>query len=179
MNLSKRGADLIYHFEGKLKPIGDDKFVAYRCPAGVWTIHAGVTNGVHEGMVVTEEQGEAMFRKEIASHETAVAQLVTVPLEQEHFDALVSFSYNVGQGNLKRSTLLRKLNRRDYDGAEEQFARWTKARVKGRMTILRGLVRRRKAEAAMFGDGTAKLLNHETEESAELTHMPQIGRAHV
>ena len=146
MNISDNGLRLIYEFEGRHRKLGDGRYIAYRCPAGVWTIHAGVTEGVEEGMIVTEAEGEAMFRKEIAKHEAAVMRLATVDLNQNQFDALVSFSYNCGTGALQKSTLLRKLNAGDTAGAARAFAAWNKGGGK----VLPGLVRRRAAESALF-----------------------------
>lgn len=146
MNLSDKGLDFIVSFEGKLRKIDGDRYVAYRCPANVLTIYVGCTEGVTEGMIVTEDEGRAMFRKEIAKHEAAVRRLVTVDLNQNQFDALVSFSYNVGSGALSRSTLLKHLNAGDYARAASHFHDWKKAG--GR--VLNGLVRRRAAEADLF-----------------------------
>lgn len=150
MNLSDAGLSLIISSEGKLKALGDGRYIAYRCPANVWTIYTGCTVGVKEGMIVTEDEGKAMFRAELEKHEAAVRRLVTVDITQGQFDALVSFSYNVGSGALEGSGLLKKLNKGDYAGACKEFAKWDKARVKGKMTALRGLTIRRANEAAMF-----------------------------
>ena len=146
MKLSRDGIKLILDFEGKHRKRSDGRYAAYRCPAGVWTIHAGVTEGVHEGMIVTEAEGMAMFRKEIAKFEEAVDRLVAVDLSQNEFDALVSFAYNVGSGALAKSTLLKKLNKGDFDGAAREFLKWNKGGGK----VLPGLVRRRAAEAELF-----------------------------
>lgn len=150
MNISDKGLDLILEFEGKLRPTGDGRYRAYRCPAGVLTIYAGCTEGVHDGQTCTEQEGREMFRREIAKHERIVSRLVTVDMTQAMFDSLVSFSYNCG--GLAGSTLLRKLNAGDIIGASNEFRNWTKARnpATGKREELRGLVRRRKAEAAMF-----------------------------
>lgn len=150
MNISDKGLDFIVEFENKLRPLGDGRFQAYKCPAGRWTIYAGCTEGVHEGMTCTEEQGKEMFHREIAKHERLVSRLVTVDLTQAQFDSLVSFSYNCG--GLEHSTLLKKLNAGDFVGASNEFRNWTKAKDErtGKRVELRGLVRRRKAEAAMF-----------------------------
>jgi hypothetical protein len=82
----------------------------------------------------------------VAVLDRAVERLVKVPLNQNQFDALVSFAYNCGEGNLGKSTLLRRLNAGDYKGAAAQFAAWNK----GGGQVLKGLVRRRAAEAALF-----------------------------
>lgn len=146
MQLSDKGLDFIVSFEGKLKRLSDGRYIAYRCPANVLTVYAGCTEGVTEGMIVTEDEGRAMFRRELAKHEAAVRRLVTVDLTQSQFDALVSFSYNVGAGALQKSTLLKYLNAGDYARAASHFADYKKAGGK----VLKGLVRRRAAEAALF-----------------------------
>lgn len=152
MKLSPQGLDFIVSFEGKLKPIGDGRYQAYRCPAGVLTIYAGCTEGVTDGMIVTEDEGKLMFARELEKHERAVEQVVTVPVSQAQFDALVSFSYNAGTKALKSSTLLKRLNAGDVLGASNEFRQWTKAKdpKTGSRVELPGLVRRRKAEAALF-----------------------------
>lgn len=148
MNLSDKGVDLIVSFEGLHKKMSDGRYVAYQCPAGVWTIYAGCTEGVKPGMIWTEEEGRAAFKRELAKHESAVLRLVSVDLNQNQFDALVSFSYNVGSGALGKSTLLKKLNAGDYPGAQAEFMKWNKAAGK----VLRGLSIRRAKEAALFAE---------------------------
>lgn len=98
LTISRNGVKFIIGFEGKHKKLPGGKYQAYQCPAHVWTIHAGVTEGVHEGMIVTEAEGETMFRLALAKFEKAVNDLVKVELNQNQFDALVSFAYNCGSG---------------------------------------------------------------------------------
>ncbi len=147
MYISKNGLDLIKKFEGcKLK--------AYLCPAGVWTIGYGHTKGVYPGMQITQELADKFLLDDVWNFEREVENLVHVPLTQGQFDALVSFSFNVGLDidddniaeGLGDSTLLRKLNRGDYAGAADEFPKWNKSR--GR--VLGGLVARRGAERALF-----------------------------
>lgn len=146
--ITQAGLDLIKSFEGYHKTVkGSTDCVAYLCPARVWTIGYGCTEGVEPGMRWTHAEAETALRRELDKHERAVMRLVTVDLNDPRFDALVSFSYNVGSGALSKSTLLRKLNAGDYVGAEREFGKWTK----GGGRVLKGLVRRRKAEALMFG----------------------------
>jgi lysozyme len=111
-----------------------------------WTIGYGSTSGVTQKMVITEAQAEQMLAADLVRFERAVERLVRVPLNQGQFDALVSFTYNVGEGNFTKSTLLRKLNAGDTAGAAEQFKRWVNAGGK----VLPGLVKRRAAERALF-----------------------------
>jgi GH24 family phage-related lysozyme (muramidase) len=151
VTLSPEGRRLIISFEGLLKRLpqagdGVQRYVSYRCPANVATIYAGCTEGVHDGMVVTEAQGEEMFARELQKFERGVAAAVKVPLNQNEFDALVSLAYNIGIAAFRRSTVLKRLNRGDRRGAAEAFGLWNK----GGGRVLRGLVSRRKREAALF-----------------------------
>lgn len=150
MELSQKGYDLITSFEGYLKPLPDGSCKAYRCPAGVWTAGFGCTEGVGPDTHWTREQADENFKRELTKHEKIVSRLVTVDLTQGQFDSLVSFSYNCG--GLQGSTLLKKLNKGDYIGASNEFRYWTKAfdpKTKKRVELA-GLVRRRKAESALF-----------------------------
>lgn len=140
MKTSQKGIDLIKRFEG-FSP------VAYLCPAGVWTIGYGHTAGVHEGDSIDEDTAEDFLREDLADAEGAVGKYVKVPLKQWQFDALVSFTFNLGAGNLYSSTLLKKVNRNPDDPAiRQEFEKWVYAG--GR--LLQGLVERRKAEADMY-----------------------------
>jgi lysozyme len=96
--------------------------------------------------VLSGEEIDDILRNDLNRFESGVLRLVKVPLTQGQFDALVSFSFNVGLGNLQNSTLRMKLNRGDYAGAAEQFLVWTKAGGK----VLKGLVVRRTHEKEMF-----------------------------
>lgn len=142
MKTSPKGIALIKSAEGlRLK--------AYPDPGtgGLpWTIGYGSTSGVTRNMVITEAQAEQMLSEDLVRFERIVDRLVRVPVNQGQFDALVSFTYNVGEGNFTKSTLLRKLNTDDAAGAAEQFSRWVNAGGK----VLPGLVKRRAAERAMF-----------------------------
>ena len=139
MNVSETGIELIKKFEGCV-------LKAYKCPTGVWTIGYGHTSGVKEGQAITKKQAEEYLLQDIRCFEIMVNNLVNVPLNQNQFDALVSFCYNLGPGNLKNSTLLKLLNKKDYKGAAEQFDRWVYASGKK----LPGLVKRRTAEKELF-----------------------------
>jgi lysozyme len=146
MDLSPRAMKMLIGFEGKHKKMADGRYKAYRCPAGVWTIYAGLTKGVKEGMICSEADGEKLLRKELNTYEDAVERLVKVDLNQNQFDALTLLVYNIGAGAFQKSTLLRLLNQGKYVAAAAQFERWNK----GGGRVLTGLVKRRKAEAALF-----------------------------
>ncbi len=147
--LSDTAAALIKSFESCGKREGEI-FRPYLCPGGVLTIGWGHTN--HNGRQFekaacwSQADCDAAFDEDMGFFEEQVARLAKVPLKQCQFDALVSFAYNVGVGNLKSSTLLRKVNARDFDGAALEFHRWNRSRGK----VLPGLVRRRAAEALLF-----------------------------
>ena len=144
MHISDEGFDLIKKFEGC-------ELEAYKCAAGVWTIGYGHTKDVQEGDTWGEEKAEFMLWRELEDeYEHYVNSLVTVPMNQCQFDALVSWVYNLGPANLKVSTLLKKLNAGDYEDVSNQIKRWNKATVNGERKVLAGLTRRREAEALMF-----------------------------
>jgi len=147
--IGAKGIALVKAFEGCLRPVAGG-FQAYLDPIGVLTIGWGHTN--HNGRkfdssaVWTQAECDAEFLNDMAVFENAVNNLVKVPINQDQFDALVSFSFNVGAANLGGSTLLRKLNAGDFTGAAQEFQRWNKAGGKP----LPGLTRRRACEALLF-----------------------------
>jgi lysozyme len=127
---------------------------AYKCPAGVWTIGYGHTSAagapkVDAGTVVSTLQAEEILKKDLEKFEGAVTRLVKVPLTANQFAALVSFVYNVGEGAFAKSTLLKKLNKAEYDAVPGELAKWVKA---GGRTLT-GLVNRRAAEAGLWAKG--------------------------
>ena len=144
MSTSQNGINLISSFEGcELK--------AYLCPTKVWTIGFGTTvypNGVKvkKGDSCTLEQAKQFKAHDLKRFEKTVNDLVKVPLTQNQFDALVSLTYNIGTGAFEKSTLLKKLNTGDYQGAADQFTVWNKCGGK----VLQGLVNRRAKEKEVF-----------------------------
>lgn len=140
MKISQKGIKLIQDFEGlALK--------AYKDPIGVWTWGYGSTGPhVTPDKVGTKEEAEQLLKKDLERFEKGVSDLVKVPLNQNQFDSLVSFSFNLGLSNLKSSTLLKKLNASDYQGAADEILRWNRAGGK----VLNGLTRRRIAERDLF-----------------------------
>lgn len=143
LSLSQRGASLIQQFEDSAGPA----LVSFLpTPNDTWTIGWGHTQGVYEGMTCTVEQAQAWFVQDMAWAQSAVLGAVAVPLNQNQFDALVSFTENEGATSLEESTLLRLLNAGNYSAAAAQFSRW----VYQRGQILPGLVTRRQQEAALF-----------------------------
>ncbi len=158
MNVSKQTLSLIAQWEGCEKKRKDGRIEAYLCPAGHWTIGYGMTTlygrAVRKGDVMTQAEADRLFLATVAYFQREVLQLVKVPLNANQLSALVSFAYNVGLDidadtipeGLGDSTLLKKLNRRDYKGAAAEFEQWVWASGKK----LEGLKRRRKAERVLF-----------------------------
>ncbi len=151
MQLSSQGIALIKKFEGL-------RLIAYRDSAGVWTIGYGSTR-YHDGKQVkpgdklaSNEQAEALLANTLGEYTDAVNVLVKVPLSQNQFDALVSFTYNEGTGALKQSNLLHKLNTQDYNGAADQFLVWDKITdpQTGQKIVSVTLAKRRGIERALF-----------------------------
>ena len=155
MTVSDSGINLVKKFEGLHKLTEEGDVRAYRCPAGRWTIGYGHCKGVKSGMRATKEECLRMLTDDLNDAGAVVKRYVNVPLSQEQYDALVSFVFNIGGGaNFQNSTLLKKLNQGLYDEVPEQIMRWNKARVEGNLKPLRGLTRRRTAEAALFSMNT-------------------------
>ncbi|MFC6644131.1 lysozyme [Granulicella cerasi] len=140
MQISDKGLALTKSFEGL-------RLRAYQDSAGVWTIGYGHTGpDVHECQVITEPQAEALLRSDMAATEQYVSEAVTVPLNQNQFDALCDFVFNVGIGNFHHSSLLITLNKGEYDAVPAEIMQWVRAGGK----IIDGLIRRRQAEATLF-----------------------------
>lgn len=150
MRTSENGIHLIKRFEGLHKKTEEGDVRSYRCPAGRWTIGWGHVKGVRSGMRATEEECTAFLRQDLEVCEEAVERLVKVDLSQNQFDSLVSFVFNLGETNFRKSTLLAKINKSQLDEVPSEFLRWNKARVGGELKVLAGLTRRRTAEAALF-----------------------------
>lgn len=147
--LTERGARLIQHFEGCLKEVKGG-YKAYKCPADVLTIGWGHTNHhgrqFHDHEVWTPSECNQAFLDDMGGFERDIRKAVTVALTDYQFDALVSFTYNVGSGNLRKSTLLKYVNQGRFDEAAREFKKWNKAGGK----VMKGLTRRRNSEAVMF-----------------------------
>ena len=137
MKTSPKGVSLIKSFEGcRLK--------AYKCPAGVWTIGYGYTAGVKEGDTITQETADDYLRNDLAKYEKAVQNYDGIyNFNQNQFDALVSFTYNCGVGNLKNLT---QNGKRTLEQISVKLPLYNKAGG----VVLRGLQRRRAAEKDLF-----------------------------
>ena len=139
MNISEAGLSLIKKFEGCA-------LESYLCPAGVWTIGYGHTKDVKEGDKINNEEADHLLQEEMPEYEEYVKKYVTHPLEQHQFDALVCWTYNLGPNNLRNSTMLTVLNQGRLNDVSFEMQRWNKAGGE----VLKGLVRRRKAESLLF-----------------------------
>ena len=139
MKISTEGIALIKKFEGC-------KLESYKCAAGVWTIGYGSTKLITQDMSITQDEAEKLLIKDIAEFEEFVLEASEMPLSQHQFDALVSWTFNLGPSNLRASTMLKVLNKGEYEDVPAQIKRWNKAGGK----VLDGLIRRREAEALLF-----------------------------
>ena len=139
MKISQEGLALIKRFEGC-------RLEAYKCSANVLTIGYGHTGGVKETDTITQEEADELLEKDVLKFEEYVEDNVIVELDQSQFDALVAWTFNLGPGNLRESTMLKKLNDSDYTSVPSEMKRWNKAGGK----TLDGLIRRRNAEALLF-----------------------------
>ncbi|MEO1067658.1 MAG: lysozyme [Cyanobacteria bacterium J06638_6] len=142
--INAAGLALIKEFEGL-------RTTAYRDPVGIWTIGYGHTSmagppPVYEGMTITAAEAEAILQQDLDVFEQGVSDALTITTNENQFSAMVSFSFNVGLGAYRNSTLLRKHNAGDFAGAANEFLRWIYADGQ----ILPGLVRRREAERSLY-----------------------------
>lgn len=146
MQISQNGIEFIKRHEGLvLRP--------YKDAVGKWTVGYGhlldqVTDA--KSGPITKEQAEELLKQDLIIYEKGVERLITAPLKQPQFDALTSFTFNLGIGALQRSTLRAKLNRKEYSAAADEFLKWNKGKVRGKFMVLGGLDRRRREEKAMF-----------------------------
>ena len=151
--INDTGLKIIKEQEGdpKSMPLYGPYLKSYVCPAGKLTIGWGHTGAdVIAGKTISLIQAENLLKSDLRKFETGVANRVLVPLSSNQFSALVSFSFNVGLANFETSTLLDKLNRKDYSGAADEFSKWTYATVNGVKKSLNGLVKRRDRERTLF-----------------------------
>lgn len=139
MKISDNGIAFIRDHEGCV-------LTAYQDGGGVWTIGIGHTRGVKAGQVITQSRADEFLADDISPVETCINKSVTVALNQNQFDALASFIFNVGENAFKNSTLLKKLNAGNYRAAADQFTRW----VYDNNVFVQGLYNRRTDEKVLF-----------------------------
>lgn len=153
-NIPPQALDIIKHFESCLQPMGDGTYTSYADPGYGWslpTIGWGAVayedgSKVKKGDVISQSRADELLLWEVRQKMDGVKSLVHVPINDNQLSSLTSFSYNVGLGALKDSTLLKKLNAGDYESAADHFMDW----VKSNGQTLRGLVRRRQSEKNLF-----------------------------
>jgi len=146
MEISDEGVAFIKRWEGL-------RLSAYRDVAGVWSIGYGHTVSFRDGLFdeatsIDEAEADVLLRQDLRHFTTRGNALVRVPLNQNEFDALVSFDFNTG--GLERATALTRLNAENRLGAAEALTWWNKARIGGKLMVVEGLARRRAAEAGLF-----------------------------
>lgn len=140
MTINQAGIDLIKSFEGL-------RLTAYQDQVGVWTIGYGHTGAdVTPGLMISEDDAERLLEADLQRFQTGVSSLVCKPLTPSQFAALVSFAYNLGISSLAKSTLLRCLNKGNYQDAAAKFLKWDRAEG----VVVAGLLRRRQAEKTLF-----------------------------
>lgn len=139
MTTSSNGRRMVEGFEGL-------RTTAYQDQAGVWTIAYGHTQGVKKGDTCTQTEADEFLAEDLRTAEAAVNHFVTAAINQNQFDALASFTFNVGAGSLQHSTLLSLLNQGAYQGAANQFLAWDMIAGKASTALLG----RRKQERALF-----------------------------
>ena len=147
MKISKVGIDLIKEFEGCY-------LTAYKCPAGIWTIgigHTGLVDGkaICKGMTITQQKAEELLSEYLEKRYEPAVRKLGVELNQNQYDALVSFCYNLGPG-IFTGNLLSAIKAKNWTSVAEQMLLYNKARVDGTLTVLNGLTRRREAERKLF-----------------------------
>ena len=138
MNISEKGINLIKQFEGC-------KLTAYLCPAGVWTIGYGHTEGVNKGDKITQDKAEELLKQDLSKFEDALNSY-GFTLSQNQYDALICFMFNIGIQAFRTSTMFKYLRKNRYAAAAEQFNKWIYANHKPS----KGLERRRDAERDLF-----------------------------
>lgn len=140
----------------KIKAWEGKSLVSYKDDAGVWSIGFGHTTNagmpvVTPGMKISELEAETILRRDLSKFEERVNRLVTVPITDNQFGCLVSFDFNTGA--LDKSSLLKKLNKEDYECVPSELMKWNKITVNGRKVTSPGLVNRRAAEAGLWATG--------------------------
>lgn len=139
LTVGQEGIDLIKFFEGV-------EYESYQDTGGVWTVGVGHTSTAKPNMKVTEEEVDELLKDDLKDSENAIYDLVKVSLYQHQFDALVSFVFNLGYGNFKSSTLLKRINDEKHDYVPYELSRWNQDNGE----VLSGLVKRRDAEGLMY-----------------------------
>lgn len=168
MRMSNKGLTLLKEFEGCI-------LKSYKCPAGIWTIGYGSTGPhVKPGMTITKREAEALLIEDLSRFERAVLKAVApIKPEQEEFDAMVSLAFNIGIAGFSKSSVVRNYKKGDRAAAANAFGMWNKARVNGKLTVLKGLTRRRAAEKDLFLSAGAPRLASRPVSSTRTIKVPE------
>lgn len=138
------GLGLLQMSEGKLNAV-------YKDPAGILTVCYGHTGPeLRLGQFYTDDQCDTILARDILSHRAGIDKCINLSLTRNEYDAVLDLAFNVGVTAVCKSTLVRRINSGDNAGASNEFLRWNKARVRGKVVVLRGLTKRREAERALF-----------------------------
>ena len=151
MTISQNGLNFIKRWEGCV-------LKQYICPAGKPTIGIGHVVLLNESFpsVITEDQALEILRKDVLRFETAIKKYITVILNQNQFDALLSFIFNVGEGGIKNTNVAQLINGGKFDKVPKALEEWSKFKVNGQLKVNQGLLNRRKAEGELFISLTQK-----------------------
>jgi lysozyme len=146
LTISLLGVIALGSFEGYTTTV-------YKDVAGISTVCTGAVTSLPVRAVVTDAFCGRLDRANIGHAEAAVKRMVRVPISQPMYDALVSLTFNVGERAVSRSTLMRQLNSKNYTRACQEFSKWNKARVKGKLVPVKGLSTRREQERKVCESG--------------------------
>ena len=148
---------------------------SYRCPAGVWTIGRGHTNGVRPGATCSVAEADAWFLEDISASAEAVKAACATKPDANELGAMTSLAFNVGDGAFAKSTVLRATNAGDRQAAARAFGLWNKATVDGKLTELPGLTARRSAESALYLKPEDGAPSHRMPQAVEPEETPSVG----
>jgi len=145
LRISSNGVKFITKWEGL-------KLSKYLCPAGKWTIGVGHVILPHENIsdTITKERAESILRSDLVRFEKAIKKFITVRLNQNQFDALVSFIFNTGEGGIRNTSVQSTVNEQKFSEVPEKLQMWSKMRQNGKLVVSQGLLRRRMSESELF-----------------------------
>jgi lysozyme len=153
-------------------PNGGPALKAYKCPAGVWTLGLGETDGIKPGMTCTADQAWDMLLRDLTTRAQALQAMLMLPANENQLGALVSLVYNIGLEAFRKSSVLRLHNKGDFAAAARAFDLWNKAKVNGVLVVMAGLTARRKAEAALYLTPDAEDWRHPMPQAVEPEQAP-------
>jgi lysozyme len=164
MKVNQATVDLVKKKEGF-------KAKAYLCPAGVWTIgygttaRAGIGVDVQQGMTISEKEAERLLRLGLERFASQIRPMIKQPINDNQFGAFLSLAYNIGPSAFSKSSALRHFNGGDNASATQAMRAWNKARVKGKLQVLQGLVNRREDEIKLFNTPVSATVTSQPEKT--------------